>query len=577
MNLSNLKTRTKIMMMVAISVIVALILGGTGSYLLQDTLDSFEYQKAHSIRPVIWLTGVKAQTWAGQALLLEEVLTTNPARVSQLGKEIDAARAAAGELITNYDKTISSGSAEDAAKAKAFTARTKYIADSQKARQLARLATTPQTQAEFIKYYQETLADSFHAYTESLDSLIKIVSDANIADQKDLTQKIGNTIKIFIAIMIIAAIILFTLGIFITRNITAVLGEVINMAHFMSDNDLTHKLSRETVARGDEFGDMGRTLDHMQTNLVSSMKSIGSIAENIAASSEELTANADQTAKASGEVANATTIIMSATEQAGQNMTVALELVHNSESALKDMADSANEVAATAVNASKTAQEGRESVNTAVVSINSVGESTSRVTTAVTQLKDSSQKIGEIVEMITGIASQTNLLALNAAIEAARAGEHGRGFAVVAEEVRKLAEESGNAAEQIGELIRKNTVSIEHTVRLMDEQRGLVDQGVEKVNLSGDAFGKIVGMVEDLSSQVQSISAGVEETAAGARQIVEANEAVGKAANKVLEEVTTVSASAQEQAASTEEIASSSQVLAQMAEDLNVISSKFRL
>ena len=577
MKLDNLKTRTKIMILVIFASLVAIGLGGGGSYLLQNSLDEFESQKAHSIRPVIWLTGVKAQTWSGQALLLEEVLSTNPARVSQLDKEIDAARAAAGEFIANYDKTITSGPVEDAAKAKAFAARTKYIADNQKARQLARLATTPQTQAEFIKYYEQTLDASFREYIADLEDLIQIVTKANIAEQKAFNDTSANMITMFITIVITATIILFVLGMFLARNITTVLGEVTDMALNMSENDLTHKLSPKTTTRLDEFGDMGRALDTMQTNLNTSMKSIGSIAENIAASSEELTANADQTAKASTDVANSTTVILSSTEEAGRQLEKALELVKNSEVSLQDMADSANTVAGTAVNTSGTAQEGYQSVETAVISINSVGKSTSRVTEAVTELKDSSTKIGEIVEMITGIASQTNLLALNAAIEAARAGEHGRGFAVVAEEVRKLAEESGGAAEQIGELIRKNTVSIEHTVSLMDEQRSLVDQGVEKVNLSGEAFAKILSMIENLTSQIQNISAGVEETAAGSKQIVTANEAVAAAAGKTMEEVTNVSAAAQEQAASTEEIASSSQVLAQMAEELNIISSKFKL
>ena len=315
----------------------------------------------------------------------------------------------------------------------------------------------------------------------------------------------------------------------------------------------------------------------MQENLIAIVSNISNVAQNMAASAQELTATSDQTANASNDVANATTIIMSATQQAGEEVEKALDFAGSTENALKEMANSANEVASTAIDTAKTSHEGRDSVDNAVISINAVGEGTARVTESVTELKDSSARIGEIVEMITGIASQTNLLALNAAIEAARAGEHGRGFAVVAEEVRKLAEESGNAAEQIGDLIRKNTTSIDHTVNLMEEQRDLVGQGVEKVNVSGQAFAKIAHMVEDLTRQIQSISKGVEESAEGAGKIVIANKAVATAASKVLDEVTTVSAAAQQQAASTEEIASSSQVLAQMAEDLNIIASQFKV
>jgi methyl-accepting chemotaxis protein len=187
-----------------------------------------------------------------------------------------------------------------------------------------------------------------------------------------------------------------------------------------------------------------------------------------------------------------------------------------------------------------------------------------------------SRNISSVMDVINEVADQTNLLALNAAIEAARAGEHGRGFAVVAEEVRKLAEESGKAAHEIDELIAKNTYSIQHTVDLMDEQRNLVGQGVEKVNSSGQAFTEIATLVDSLSSQVQDISASVRKMAEDSELVVKATRDTNDGAKTILSEIMNVSAAAEEQAASTEEIASSSQMLAKMAEDLTILASKFK-
>src|ERR671930_577698 len=124
------------------------------------------------------------------------------------------------------------------------------------------------------------------------------------------------------------------------------------------------------------------------------------------------------------------------------------------------------------------AQEGVGAAEQATEAMRSVRDSSESVTGAIRDLASKSDEIGAIVETITGIAGQTNLLALNAAIEAARAGEQGRGFAVVAEEVRKLAEESQQAAEEIADLVAEIQAETQKTVGIVEDGAKRTEDGV---------------------------------------------------------------------------------------------------
>ena len=112
--------------------------------------------------------------------------------------------------------------------------------------------------------------------------------------------------------------------------------------------------------------------------------------------------------------------------------------------------------------------------------------------TVIRHLEDQSKEIGKIIEVITGISDQTNLLALNAAIEAARAGEHGKGFAVVADEVRKLAEQSKESADQITTLVQEIQEHTDHAVTVMGKGTNEVELGITVVQDTGEGFKRIL-------------------------------------------------------------------------------------
>ena len=329
--------------------------------------------------------------------------------------------------------------------------------------------------------------------------------------------------------------------------------------------------------RDDEIGDLHNAFLAMVKGLRELIQSAAQTAEQVAAASEQLTASADQSAQGAQHAAEAIVKITGSTVEQREVVDESFQTVDRITHAINDITNGITDVSAATQRAQAATVEGQQGLGIAVKGMDVLNQSAQDVGNAVTALYESSKRISEIVEMITEIAGQTNLLALNAAIEAARAGEQGRGFAVVAEEVRKLAEQSENAAQEITELITENANRIESTFKVMQEQKERVGEGVTQVNQAGEQFDRIAGVVKELSHKVDTILKSTEGIKAGSEQMFNSVESVQKVSNAVSSEAENVSAVSEQQAASMQEIAAASQTLAQLAQDLQRLVGRFQL
>ena len=425
--------------------------------------------------------------------------------------------------------------------------------------------------AEFLKEVQPRLSAANLIFREMATEHQK---GALVASEK--SNELANTSIITVGIVAAVAVILsLALGLMVVRMITRPLSEVVAGMGEMAKGNLS--AAPPLVRSRDEIGQVAQAVGVMQANLRTLLKQFAQSAENMAAASEELTASASQSAQAANQVAASIAQVAQGSEKQLTAVDNTAAVVQQMSAGIQQVASNAGNVSEVADKTSQAGHDGESAIEQVITQMDSIGQGTAQVGDAIGKLSASSKQIGEIVGVISAIAAQTNLLALNAAIEAARAGEQGRGFAVVADEVRKLAEQSGDAAKQISSLIDENRQNIELAVVAMQSGNVEVKRGIEIVGSAGDAFTKIAALVQEVSVEVREISAAVEEMASGSEQMVGSMKDIERVSKSTAGETQTVSAATQEQSASMHEIATASQNLAKMAEGLQVAIAGFRL
>ncbi|MDF2568664.1 MAG: methyl-accepting chemotaxis sensory transducer with Cache sensor [Sporomusa sp.] len=394
------------------------------------------------------------------------------------------------------------------------------------------------------------------------------------APEAEVNKEVSSLSKTIAGISLLFLIGAVVFVILISRRIAKPIQLLRDECMLLAQGDLSEREVK--IHAADEIGQLSKGFSVMQANLRNLVIQVQSQAEQVAASSEELTASAQQSAEAANQVAGSVSEIAQGIEKQAASATHISAVTEQISGSMEQVSGMASQVTEIAQDTSREAEQGRHAVEQAVVQMKQIGLGSEAVQTAITELVSGSKEIGEIVHLISNIAGQTNLLALNAAIEAARAGERGRGFAVVAEEVRKLAEESDQAAQQIGALIQKNIRNMDKTVAVSKAGDEGVKAGIMVVNSAGETFERIVGAIMQLSEQIKTISVSINDMAAGSRTMLTAIREIDKVSKDNAAETQTVSAATEEQSASMQEIASSSQSLAVLASDLQAAVEKFK-
>ena len=567
--LRNLKVAHKLLLLIGIGAIASLCIGLAGFKHVKEMAEKSEIVYNDLLKPSQWLAEVKYENARIESNLLSMMLTEDAIETKQLEVSMNAS---IGKVISQIDKfrLVANMDIEK----KALAEYDKNVADLTESRDQMIAYALKNENAKAYMVYKNVVSKKREAINKVLTDLQQYNLDYAEKINLQNKQDVNNSIITLVTILVVSIGISIFIGLVIMKIIVHPTNELKDLFSKAEAGDFTVHGSYQSK---DELGILTGSFNNMISGVRGIIQTVAETSQQVAAASEELTASAEQTSTVTSHVALAIEEIASGAEISTN------KLEHNSSElqevlrGINMIANSSSQVSDLARDTSKEAEEGNKIVKDNLLQMSNIHESVQKSHEVISSLSKRSNEVGQILDVINGIAAQTNLLALNAAIEAARAGEHGKGFAVVADEVRKLAEQSLSSTKLIAEIVS----SIQHdsiqSVHYMGEVMTNAKEGMEITKETADKFMQILEKTRYITPQIEGITSTVQGIATNIQSISDVAEEVAVFAQENASSSEEVAASTEEQLASMEEISISSKSLAQMAEDLNELVGKFHI
>ena len=565
--MDNIKVNVKILIMVVIAVVGMAIIGIRGAVSINDGHKQMQQMYDVEIKSVELLGNAESKMRTIQVRSMQVI--ADPTRLTELSKTQQKDISEMEAILQEYATLAKmDGSADGLDEMLGYW-------DSFKKSMPAVMTAVQQggTQAGIDEYNRKGKDDTVKL-RDSLNSMTNITKEKAKAANEAAIESGRSSMMVMLITTIVCVLLLLAFSYKLINSIRDALNIMVHVCDKLSSGNFI--VRTEPSQRKDELGDVHRALYDMTLKIGDLLKEVSKTTEQMAAASQQLNSSSMESANAATSVAQSVADAASVVVQQQTAVTNGADSVASISQSVKSISQETEEISQEADQAAKKAEAGNLVVEKSVNQIHSVEEKVRTTARLVDELGARSQEIGAIVDTISDLAGQTNLLALNAAIEAARAGEQGRGFAVVAEEVRKLAEQSATAAQQIADLIGRIQDDTSKAVASMDSDRQAVVQGAESVEGLRQVFEEINGLVIDVAGKIESMSDSIQHVADQSSEITNHMEQIDIGAAKVADNMQSISAATEEQSASAQEIASASDSLARQAQDVQENLQKFK-
>lgn len=358
-------------------------------------------------------------------------------------------------------------------------------------------------------------------------------------DKLELASTADHANVMLILITLVATFLGIVVAVLISRSTVKGIRSIVDRLKDIAqgEGDLTQRVDQN---RKDELGDLGRWFNTFVEKIHEVISQVGSTSQEVAGAATQIAASSEEMAQGIGEQNQQVTQISAAMEQMSASIV--------------EVARKSSEAANSAQESGRVAQEGGQVVTETIQGMNQISDAVSASAASVSELGKRGEQIGQIIEVINDIADQTNLLALNAAIEAARAGEHGRGFAVVADEVRKLADRTTKATEEIGDSITAIQTETEQAVTRMNAGTEQVAVGAQKATEAGQSLEEIVAGAKEVAGMIQSIAAAAEQQSSAGEEVSRGIQSVSAVSSQSAEGANQASMAASQLSTKAEEL-----------------------
>ncbi|WCN37740.1 methyl-accepting chemotaxis protein [Aneurinibacillus uraniidurans] len=373
----------------------------------------------------------------------------------------------------------------------------------------------------------------------------------------------ASVVLLFVIVVLIAFATRFVRPI---RHLTELTGQI-------AEGDLTVQTRNRSQ---DEVGILSENFNQMVDSIRMLLSEIGEASHKMRHSSDmltiasqETTHSAEQVAVTINDLAEGAGDIAASVQSAHHEVAIMNENLHCVSKYAGEMNHTFNETA-------HLTESGEQAVQAAVEKMKEIQGMIDHASKVVQKLGQRSEDIGEIVSLITSIASQTNLLALNASIEAARAGEAGKGFAVVADEVRKLAEETDKAAGSISRIVEENKRETHEAIDSITQGHRVIAEGSDMVQHTGDSFAEIHARMRMLAEKGASITSSIKIAEDNANKVVSDMEHISGITEEASAGSQEVAAVSEQQAASAQRLASDAALMTELSDQLEHLISRFK-